>query len=344
MASAQVRAFALLGDSNVQPHINKTSCRANPSLKGAQVLTCGHLGIFAGTMEKIRQDVNVCIVACLTNFLTRAEGPSSVSQRVDPVFQQIRTTIADFCVAFPTRMFLISPPMYRSNPTWYREGLPEVLNLFSQTFAEKPENLHLLPSFATPDFEADGIHLSAYSGLEYVLHLFDSSHELISMLEAPIDAIVVKNCESTRILEDRVVALEQDHRRLNRVVERKTAVDAELADFHKNEGFEDSFVIFGLDRIPPEVVGKPWQERAVKDVQAVLKTLMGREFNLVVVQNATSRVPNAEVKYNVKMVEVAECRFVCFPFVGPSSRFIFRHVCLVLVSFIFCVSAPHDRL
>ena len=52
----------------------------------------------------------------------------------------------------------------------------------------------------------------------------------------------------------------------------------------------------------------------------------------------------SRVKGVTKMVEVAECRFVCFPFVGPSSRFIFRHVCLVLVSFIFCVSAPHVRL
>ena len=309
MASgSQVRAFSLLGDSNVHPHINKTSCRAHPSLKGAQVLPCGHLGIFSGTLEKIRPDTNVCIVACITNFLTAAEGPTTVSQRVAPVLQQINATLGEFCESSPTRIYLISPPMYRTNPTWYREGLPEVLTLFSQTFSERPPNLHLLPSFATPDFEADGVHLSAYSGLEYILHLFDSSLELIGMLEAPVEQVAVKTSESTRVLEDRVMALEQDHRRLNRVVERKSAVDAELADFHKNEKFEDSFLIEGLPRIPPEVVGKPWQDQAVKDVQAVLLVLMGREFNIIVVQNATSRVPNSEVKYNVKMAEVKDSR------------------------------------
>ena len=167
MASgSQVRAFALLGDSNVTPHINKTSCRAHPSLKSAQVLACGHLGIFSGTLEKVRQDINVCIIACITNFLSAADGPPNITQRVDPVLQQISATLAEFCEAFPARSFLISPPMYRTHPTWYREGLPEVLTLFSQTFSDRPPNLHLLPSFATPGFESDGGHLSAYSGLE----------------------------------------------------------------------------------------------------------------------------------------------------------------------------------
>lgn len=96
------------------------------------------------------------------------------------------------------------------------------------------------------------------------------------MLEAPIDQLALKRAESTRVLEDHVVALEHDHRQLNRVVELKSAVDAELADFEK---FEDSFLISGITRIPQE---------AVRNVQAVLLILMGGEFNIVVVQNTTS--------------------------------------------------------
>ena len=60
------------------------------------------------------------------------------------------------------------------------------------------------------------------------------------------------------------MVLEQDHHRLNRVVDGKIAIDAELADFHANERFEDSFVISGTSKIPDEVVGKPWQEQALK--------------------------------------------------------------------------------
>ena len=311
MASAQVRAFALLGDSNIHRHINKTSCRAHPSLKTAQVIPCGHLGIFSESLLKMKPEVNVCVVSCLTNFLTGADGPSTVSHRIDPVLKQIRSVLVENCAAFPERLYLISPPMYRTGPTWYREGLPEVLTMFSQTLSpEKPGNLHILPSFATPDFESDGVHLTPYSGLEYVLHLLDSAHDLFTFLEAPLDEVAIKTCESTRVLEDRVMALEQDHRRLNRVVESKTAIDAELDDFHKNERFEDSFVIFGLPRIPSEIVGKPWQEQAVRDVQGVLRILMGEECPLVFVSNATSRIPNSEVKYNFKMVDVNDSKLI----------------------------------
>ena len=310
MASgSQVRAFALLGDSNINRHINKTSIRAHPSLKTAQVLPCGHLAIFSGTLEKVKKDVTVCVVACLTNFISSSDGPTAIAHRIDPVLQEVRGILLDFCSNFPAMQILISPPMYRTSPTWYGEGLPEVLTLFSQVMSpERPGNLHILPSFATPEFDSGGVHLTPYSGLEYILHLFDSSHDLLAMIEAPASEVATRSTESTRVLEDRVMALEQDHRRLNRVVEHKTAVDAELDDFHKNERFEDSFLIEGLPRIPNEFVGKAWQDRAVRDVKAVLTTLMGRDFKVVFVQNATSRVPNAEVKYNVQMAEISDSK------------------------------------
>ena len=303
-APAQVRLFALLGDSNINRHINKTSVRAHPSLKTAQVLPCGHLGIFPDTLAKLKPNITVCIVACLSNFLAGADGPSTLSHRIDPVLQEIKTILIDLCAANPGRLYLISPPMYRMSPIWYREGLPEILTLFSQAFsADRPANLHLLPSFATPEYDADGdgVHLTPYSGLEYILHLFDASHDLFSMLEASLDDMAIKSCESTRVLEDRMMALEQDHRRLNKVVEKKTAADAEIADFHQNERFEDSFLIAGLAPIASDLFGKAWQDQAVKDVQAVLVLLMGKEFPIAFIQNATSRIPGSEVKYNVKM-------------------------------------------
>ena len=99
----------------------------------------------------------------------------------------------------------------RTSPVWYREGLPEVLTTFSQIFSqERPSNLHLLSSFATPSFEKDGVHLTSYSGLEFLLHLFDGSQELLDGLSSPPDAVAAKTSEGTRVLEDRMMALEQD--------------------------------------------------------------------------------------------------------------------------------------
>ena len=212
----QARAFAILGDSNIRNHITKTSCRANAQLKAAQVLSCGHLGIFSENLSKVKGDTAVCIVSCLTNFLTRkTDGPSTVSSRVEPILQDIREALYAACSDHPDRCFMVSPPMYRTNPTWYREGLPEILTLFSQTFSDRPDNLRLLSSFRTPDFESDGVHLTAFSGLEFVLHLFDAAQDVLENLEIPQEAQSVRSSEATRVLEDRVMVLEQDHRRLN---------------------------------------------------------------------------------------------------------------------------------
>ena len=153
--------------------------------------------------------------------------------------------------------------MYRTLPVWYRKGLPEILTLFSQIFTQaSSEKMHLLPSFATQEYESDGVHLTPYSGLEFILHLFDSASALLLTLgSSPAKGVLVQ--ESACVLEDRVMVLEQDHRRLNRVVEKMSATKAELADFRTNERYEDSFIISGLKAIPSELIGKAWQDQAV---------------------------------------------------------------------------------
>ena len=308
---SQARVFSLLGDSNIRQHVTKTNCRANPMLKGAQVLPCGHMGIFSASLTSVRPESTVVIISCLSNFLASAQGPTTVSHRVSPVLQDIKDILVGQCSAHPEVAFMISPPMYRTAPLWYRESLPELMTLFSQAMvADRPENLHLLPSFPTPDFEPDGIHLTAYSGLEFVMHLFDSSIEVLERAILPLPEKAVKASELTRVLEDRVMAIEQDHRRLNKVVESKIAVDAELADLRENERLEDYFVIAGLERISPEIVGKPWQDLAVKHVQAALTALMGRSYNIIVVHNSTRRVPDAEVTYTVRLSSVEDSKAI----------------------------------
>ena len=170
--------------------------------------------------------------------------------------------------------------------------------------------MHLLPGFSTPMFEADGVQLTSYSGLEFVLHLFDSAQTLMDNLSMPTEEVVVRSSESTRVLEDRMMAIEQDHRRLNRAVEYKTAIDCELADFRANERFEDWFVVSGLAKIPDDLVGKAWQVQALKDVQEAIVLLMGRQMPIVVVQNITKRLPGAIVTYNVRMVELADSKAI----------------------------------
>jgi hypothetical protein len=107
-----------------------------------------------------------------------------------------------------------------------------------------------------------------------------------------------------------MMVLEQDHRRLNRFVENKSAVDAELADYHENERLEDSFVISGLEPLPSSLTGKEWQTQAVQSVQAVIRELLGQELEIIVVQNVTPRQKDSEVIYNVKMCSVEASRSI----------------------------------
>ena len=309
---AQSRVFTIIGDSNVKRNISKTNSRACPLMAGAQILQCGHLQLLEESLRAIRKESDVCIVSCLTNFLTASEDDPMVSKRIEPVLDEFCSALFGASSALPGITFLIAPPMYRRLPVWYREGLPEIMRLFSQAFspAERPQNLLLLTSFSTPEFDSDGVHLTAYSGLEYIMHLFDSAEEAIGAAAMPVEETTVKTSESIRVLEDRVMVLEQDHRRLSRVVENKIAVDAELADFHANERTEDFFVIAGLSRIPDELTGKDWQDQAVKDVKAALLILMGKNVPIVFVKNATYRHEGAEVTYNVQVPSVAESKAI----------------------------------
>ena len=111
---SQSRVFTLLGDSAIQRHVNKNSCRANPSLKTAQMLSCGGFAIFEATLAKVRSESTACIVSCVTNFLADSEsdGTSTLSLRVDPVFQALRSILVESCSANPSRSYLISPPLY----------------------------------------------------------------------------------------------------------------------------------------------------------------------------------------------------------------------------------------
>jgi hypothetical protein len=303
--------FSLVGDSNVGRNLSRMSRRASSSIKNCQFISCGSLELFQTSLAQVRSESNVCIVSCVTNFLTGASGADQTSKRVDPILQQILSILQESCQSKPSVSFMLSPPMYRTNPIWYRDGLPEILSLFSSSFKEdRPKNLHLLSSFATPEFEADGVHLTSFSGLEFIVNLFDVSEETLARLKKSPASRSDISTEQTRVLEDRVMVLEQDHRRLNKVVEKKSAVDAELADYRENERLEDSFVISGIPALPSSLTGKEWQAQAVASVKKVILQLMGREMDVVVVQNITSRQKDAETTFNVKMSSIDDSRAI----------------------------------
>ena len=231
-----VRCVSIIGDSNVKRHMNSTNCRDRPTMLEAQVIQCGRLSTFAASLKSVRAESNVCVLSCVSNFVTSlpAQNSSSLSVVVEPVFQDFLVKLTEACLARPETSFMLCPPMYRTSPIWYREGLPEILRKFSEVMKSRPVNVHMMPSFPSPNYDPDGVHLTAYSGLEFVLHMFDSFQSVLASLELDPDSKSSNATESSRVLEDRVMVLEQDHRRLNQKFEHKYAVDAELSDFQEN--------------------------------------------------------------------------------------------------------------
>ena len=292
---AQSRVFTLLGDSNVKRNVTKTNTRALPQLVGSQILTCMKLELLDEVLGQLRKESNVCVVSCVTNFLTSSEEDAKVVRRIKPVLNEFTTILGAVCVANPQTSFLVSPPMYRQSLLWYRESMPEILTKFSSFFKERPANVFLLPSFPTPEFEKDGIHLNAYSGLEYLIHMFDSPNALLDGLESLCDQRLPEATEATRLLEDRVMVLEQDHRRLNQVVEVKTALDAELHDYHENISNEAFLVITGCQRILGQGT-REWQEKAKQEVSPILRKLMGRDIPIEFISNSTGPQPGALIR------------------------------------------------
>ena len=61
----------------------------------------------------------------------------------------------------------------------------------------------LLPSYPIPDYESDGIHLTAFSGLEFLLHLFDGSEDVLARLSLPPEDVLLRQVEAGRLLEER---------------------------------------------------------------------------------------------------------------------------------------------
>ena len=303
---SQVRVFTLLGDSNVSRNMTPFNCRDRPLMNSAQCLPCGRFDLLAETLRQVRAESNVCLLSCITNYLTGSKSAQgSISQRIEGVLMEFSRIINSAAADNPECLFLISPPMYRMFPIWYRDGMPEVLRKFSEAMKNRSANVHLLASFATPSFETDGVHLTPYSGLEFVVHLFDSSMSLIESLASRPEHVLTQNCESSRVLEDRMMALEQDHRRLNSFVESKTAEDAELAEMHENIMYEDCFMIDGLKRLP-KLSPKEWQERAKADVTQVLKLVFpARSFKIIFIKNASGLNKDKPARYLVRMDSVA---------------------------------------
>ena len=309
---SQLRCFSLVGDSNIRRGLSTSSnTSGRPLWSSAQFVPCGRLSTLTASLKSVRPDADACVVACITNFITgRPDSSGSISSRVDIVISGFIEKVVTFCRSRSSVSVFICPPMYRTVPVWYRDGLPEIMERFWSKLktTDRPSNLLLLASFSRFDLEADGVHLTPYAGMEYLLHLFDGAQDAFDRAGLTQPDKVAKLEEDTVGLNDRLVVLEQDHARLNRKFERKSAETAELLDLDENLRNENFLMVQGLE-VLPKLGSKEWQVRAKSDVDKIFSE-MGLPHVCRYVQNLTRRGKAARTLYKVCMNSVESSRVI----------------------------------
>ena len=185
MRMASVHLFSVVGDGNIRRNMTTMNVASRASMGTAKIIDCLAIDNFSQALSSVSPDTTVVILQCLTSFLVACPDTGSVFSTVDPVFTEFATQVRDFCSSRTATSVMVSPPMYRMSPGWYRRHLPEIARQFSSVLsAESPRNLHLLQSPVFQDLSPDGIHLTPVSGLHFVLHLFDEAQRVLDSFGA----------------------------------------------------------------------------------------------------------------------------------------------------------------
>ena len=303
----KLKSFSIIGDSNVKRGMTPSNISGRLIMSEAQVIPGGgRLSTLSTALDSVRVESDACVVASITNILSSASGSStSPGLRVEKFMSDFLGKVSSFCIKRPDVQVFILPPMYRTTPVWFREGMAEIMLKFSSMATDlkpRPYNLHLMASFAKPVLEQDGVHLTPYSGMEFVLHLFAEPERIMTSITSTPDAKAVLVDEEVRLIKDRVLVLEQDHRRLTEKSDRQFAIDQELSDFQQNIRDEIFFMISGLTRLQ-RLDPREWQQRAQADVNHVL-SIMGFTHTARHVYNSTGQGKNSKVLYKVRVESV----------------------------------------
>ena len=290
-------------------HHSPVNTQGRPLWSRTKFIPCSRLSLLTAALDSVPQDCDAVIVACVSNFITASSTASIVSVRVQVPIASFLEKLANFAQVRGQAQVFVCPPMYRSSPLWYRDGMAEISRTFASSIRDlkdRPPNLWVMPSFSDATLEADGVHLDVYSGLKYIHHLYDASQSLFSASVLSADVRVDHLSEAARGIEGRVVNLEQDHSRLNHGFEFHSAVTAEFMDYTENVRNEEFIMVQGLTRLP-KLDPKEWQIQARASVDKLLSE-MGFTYKTKYVQNSTGKGKDSKVLYKARMDSVAISR------------------------------------
>ena len=96
------RLISVVGDSNVRRNMTSLSMASRESMKSAEVIDCSLISSFTSALNSVRPESNLCIVACITEFLLLAGEHGTILATIDPVLADFSQKLSAFCSARQT--------------------------------------------------------------------------------------------------------------------------------------------------------------------------------------------------------------------------------------------------
>ena len=314
--------YSLIGDSNIRRNMTAMNIASRQVMADCQVLDCPGLNDLEGVLASVRDTSTVCVLSAVSELLVNCEDRGTVQSSVEHVMTTLCGKLHIICKARSGLNVMVAPPMYRTAPSWYRQHLPELADVFSQVFSRnQPANLFLLPSFINQNLLDDGFSLNPVTGLYYLLHLFDESEKMLNLVRSSVEHHVVALTETSRSNRDRIVMLEHDHFQLSAQVRHKVAADAEFSDWVSNRAEENWLTIANLPRLSGSLDKGEWQKAAKSQARACLLEVVkffkvNTRFEVLFVTNPIKN-PNVRLRLlNVKLSSVEASKAIRDAFSG----------------------------
>lgn len=264
----------ILSDLNLSVYFKTPQIETSDFYKAITHVACTSKADFETALTTIPQNVNVIIVSIFGSLLTSfVPGDSGVRQHAVELIRPIHSILLEFAAANKDTTIFVAPPPYRRTPLWYRDGLYMILYEFNQLFRGSPSAIQILPAFPQIELTPDGFTPTPVSAINYLVHIEKSIEQYSTVLPwSDNDQLALLGTKHSS-LDQQVQALQQDHIRLRQEFEIKTAIDAELDDWHENEKDEICTIVTGLKRLTGNMDSREFQKVHVQRVQQLVDSM-----------------------------------------------------------------------
>ena len=93
------RLISVVGDSNVRRNMTSLNMSSRETIKSSEVIDCSNIASLDSALRSVRKESNLCIVACITDFLVVAGECGTILSAIDPVLASFSQKLTSFCAS-----------------------------------------------------------------------------------------------------------------------------------------------------------------------------------------------------------------------------------------------------